>query len=245
MKKLLILSALTLGLAAAAPVTLTVNLTNGKDPFTGKVTTSGGQTISMDTWKFYVSNVALVKADGSEQPVSGLNLVKLKAGDSFQNVVMFKGNAPAGEYKGVRFSIGVPRAVNHKDATTAKAPLSVDDGMFWAWNSGYIFSSFEGKTDLNGSALPVALHYGEDKNYSTISFADLQKNTMNMTLMNHGMTIPLNLDVAKLVSTGPNGEKFDLTQAKYQQAHFGAVSDQLRANLLSAFSMAGLPTMNH
>lgn len=235
------LIALALPSAVAAPLTLTVNLLNGKDPFTGAVATSGGQTLNLEAWKLYVSNVSLVKADGSEQPVPGLNLVSIKAGESFQNIVLFKGDAPAGDYKGLRFSIGVPREINHMDATLAKAPLSVDDGMFWAWNGGYVFSNFTGKTELNGAAMPVALHYGEDKNYSTISFADLQKNSVNLAVKDQGLSIPLNLDVAKFVGTGQNGEKFDLSQGKYQQAHFGAVSDQLRANLLSAFSMAGMP----
>jgi hypothetical protein len=35
--------------------------------------------------------------------------------------------------------------------------------MFWAWNTGYIFTRFEGKTDLNGGTdfeTPFAMHVG-------------------------------------------------------------------------------------
>lgn len=236
MKKWIMLSALTMGSSLAAPITITLNLTNGSQAFTGQVQTSAGQTLSLDLWQFYVSNVALVKANGSEQVVSGLNLVKMKTGDSFQNIVMFKGNAPIGEYKGIRFSLGVPRPLNHQDATLAKAPLTVDDGMYWAWNSGYVFSRFEGKTSLNGTPTPIVLHYGEDKNFSIINFADLQKNTLNLKVTSQGLVIPLNFDLAKFVGVGQNNERFNLSQAKYQQAHFGGVSDQLRNNVLGAFS---------
>lgn len=240
--KLLALALTTaLSSALAAPVTLNLSVMNGDQPFTGTVKTSGGQTITLDQWKLYVSNVALIRADGSEQPISGLKLVKIAAGGPFQNVTMFKGNAPTGDYKGVRFAIGVPRAQNHADATLARTPLTVDDGMYWAWNSGYIFSRFEGKVDVAGTPVALALHFGEDKNYAQIGLADLQKNTIRLTVTENGLTIPIHLDAAKYVGNGVSGEKYDASQAKYQQVHFGAVADQLRMNLVSAFSLGLKP----
>lgn len=233
------LAALTLGAASAAPLNLTLSLTSGTQPFNGEVKTSGGQTIAMDAWSFYVSGVALIRADGSEVAVPGLNLVNIKAGQDFSAVPLFTGDAPAGTYRGVRFNVGVPRDLNHMDATTAEAPLSVDNAMFWAWNSGYVFSKFEGKTMLNGTATPIALHFGQDKNLLPISFVDLQKPTVSLTVKDGaGLTAALNLDVAKFLSTGVNGAAFDVTQKTYQQVHFGPAADQLRENLGTAFSLS-------
>lgn len=40
------------------------------------------------------------------------------------------------EYTRVRFTIGVPEALNHLDRTTAVSPLNID-GMTWSWAGGY------------------------------------------------------------------------------------------------------------
>ncbi|GHG67127.1 MbnP family copper-binding protein [Comamonas sp. JC664] len=59
---------------------------------------------------------------------------------------LVRGRAPAGEYTGVRFKVGVPASLNHLDASTAPAPLN-DMSMFWSWRSGYLFMRIEGRTE--------------------------------------------------------------------------------------------------
>lgn len=231
-----------LGTVQAAPVTLTLDLMNDRRPFEGTVTTSGGQALHLKLWQFYVSQVALVNADGSEQALSGLNLVKVTDHGPFRHLLMFSGSAPAGDYRGVNFSIGVPRALNHRDATFAAPPLSVDDGMYWAWNAGYLFSRFEGEATLpgvGGAAVPtgVALHFGEDSNFLAVTLTDLLRPQTTIHVPEQGVSVPLTLNVARLVGTGVNGAPFDLSKGTYQQIHFGAAAAQLRANLASAFSL--------
>lgn len=239
----MLFAALSLGTANAVPLNLTLKLTDGAQPFLGSVKTSGGQTVTLDSWNLYVSGVALIRADGSEVAVPGLNLVRIGAGQDFSAVPLFGGDVPAGDYRGIRFNVGVPRELNHLDATSAQSPLSVDDGMFWAWNSGYVFSRFEGKTTLNGTATPVAFHFGEDRNLLPISFVDLQKPSVILSVKAEtGLTTSLNLDVARLVSAGVNGAAFDVSQKTYQQIHFGPAADQLRANLSGAFSRSAPPS---
>ncbi|WP_425146489.1 MbnP family protein [Deinococcus sp.] len=237
MRHLLILTALTLTPALAAPVTLNLNIVSGTQPFSGKLTTSAGQTIDTTLWQMYFSNVALVRADGGEVPLSGLNLVKLDASGPFQNITAFKGNAPAGEYRGVRFDVGVPRALNHVDASTQKAPLGLDVGMFWAWNPGYIFSRYEGKATLGNQTMDVALHMGDDKRRLSVNLADVMKPGTAISVQNSGAVVNITLDAAKLVASGLNGKPFDLTDAAYVQVHGGPVADQLYLNLGSAFSL--------
>jgi uncharacterized repeat protein (TIGR04052 family) len=48
------------------------------------------------------------------------------------------GTAPAGDYTGVRFKIGVPESRNHGNQATAPSPLNLE-GMFWSWTTGYKF----------------------------------------------------------------------------------------------------------
>jgi uncharacterized repeat protein (TIGR04052 family) len=66
------------------------------------------------------------------------------------------GKAPAGTYSGVRFKVGVPFELNHKDIGSAPSPLNLST-MYWAWNGGYKFVRIEGKS--TGLAF-LQLHLG-------------------------------------------------------------------------------------
>lgn len=237
MTKFLTLLALSAGLASAAPLTLNLTLLDGDKPFLyhTPVTLANGQALTVNEVKLYISNVALVKADGTEVPVAGLNLAKLLKGTPPQNIQIFKGDAPEGEYRGVRFDVGVPRELNHLDATTAKSPLSIEDGMFWAWNSGYIFLSVHGKTTVSGADKDVALHVGGDNHRITVNLTDLQKPGTNLTLTTKGADVPVTLNLAALLAKGLDGAAWDLTNPAYQQVHMGPVADQLAKNANSAF----------
>lgn len=237
---LMALAALSVSSAFAAPFTLNLTLMDGEKPFMyhNPLTLKNGQTLNINEVKLYVSSVALVKADGTEVPVSGINLAKLQKGTPPQNIEIFKGDAPAGEYRGVIFDVGVPRALNHQDATTARSPLSVEDGMYWAWNSGYIFMSVLGKTSASGSEKDVALHIGGDNHRITVNLADLQKPGTAIQVTDKGASVGVSLNLAALLAAGVNGEAWDLSQASYQQVHFGAVADQFAKNANSAFGRA-------
>ena len=62
-----------------------------------------------------------------------------------------RGKLPAGEYRGVRFTLGVPFAQNHNDSAAAPAPLNTP-GMFWVWQSGYKFLRVD--WTVSGGAVP-------------------------------------------------------------------------------------------
>lgn len=231
----LLLAAALASAASAAPLRLTLSLTDGKEPFFyHNPLKVGGQELNVQEVKFYVSEVALVRADGSEVPVAGLNLAHLKKGTPPQNIEIFKGNAPVGDYRGLRFTVGVPRPLNHRDATTAKAPLNVEQGMYWAWNSGYIFFSLLG--DVGGQK--VANHVGGDSHRVTVNLADLQKPTAGVKVTAQGATVAVNLDLQKLYAAGVAGQPWDFSKAQYQQVHMGPAADQLFMNLSGAFSRA-------
>lgn len=78
--------------------------------------------------------------------------------------------APAGTYKAVNLTIGVPDTspqggtLNHGDASKRAAPLDVDSDMYWSWNPGYVFLKIEGQVDKgNGSWKPFFYHLGNDR----------------------------------------------------------------------------------
>lgn len=104
--------------------------------------------------RFYVHDVRLVRADGSEvrvaleqNPWQSRDLALLdfenreppcNSGTVQTNAVV-RGAVAAGEYVGVRFTLGVPFDRNHsEDCSSAPSPLSLC-AMHWGWQGGYKF----------------------------------------------------------------------------------------------------------
>lgn len=56
------------------------------------------------------------------------------------------GSAPRAAYAGLAFTLGVPPALNHRDATIADSPLNLT-AMFWNWQGGYKFLRIDLATD--------------------------------------------------------------------------------------------------
>ncbi|HEV3089455.1 MAG TPA: MbnP family copper-binding protein [Candidatus Elarobacter sp.] len=120
-------------------------------------------TIVPQDLRFYVSEVKLVRSDGTEVPVAldddrawqakGVALLSWCADGKSDVHDVVTGTVPAGTYRGVRFALGVPDALNHADATIAEAPLNVT-GMYWSWRSGYKFLRFDVRSSRENGASP-------------------------------------------------------------------------------------------
>lgn len=59
------------------------------------------------------------------------------------------GVAKVNEYRGLRFTVGVPFRINHENPLTAETPLD-DPDMHWHWRSGYKFLRAGVATDNDG-----------------------------------------------------------------------------------------------
>jgi len=122
-------------------------------------------TITPTDFRFYVSDVSLIRADGQAVPVTldqdgtwqYRNLALLdfedgtgpcRNGNSAVNSEL-RGTAPKASYTGLRFTLGVPFELNHGDPTLAPSPLNITS-MFWVWKAGYRFL----KVDLASSGQP-------------------------------------------------------------------------------------------
>jgi hypothetical protein len=215
--------------------------------------TPGGADFTVDLLKIYVSNVQLVQADGSSLSIPGVALASWSAESEVKNAKLmdggqmhkavsssgatfFKLRAPAGEYKGVRFEVGVPKDLNHRDASTMALPLGLESGMFWAWNPGYIFFRIEGKTVVAGKAQPWLLHMGTDNWRMNVNLFDLTTNKVKVRVAEGG-GYTVNLNVMKLFEKGPNGAStWNLADAAQRVMHGGPNVGQAYQNLLGAWS---------
>ncbi len=105
-------------------------------------------------FRFYVSNVQLIREDGTPVAVlldqDGVWQLEDLALLDFENKQppcnngtvqtndSIRGRIAPGNYVGIRFTLGVPFRRNHGDASVAPPPLSLT-GMFWSWQAGYKF----------------------------------------------------------------------------------------------------------
>jgi uncharacterized repeat protein (TIGR04052 family) len=126
---------------------------------------TSGSTITPTDFRFYVHDVHLLDAAGKATPLTleqdgkwqQQNVALLDFEDKTGLAVngtpdtnaVVKGSAPAGTYTGVRFTLGVPAALNHADASKAASPLNLT-GLFWSWQAGYKHA----RLDFTSTGLP-------------------------------------------------------------------------------------------
>jgi len=112
-------------------------------------------TLNFTTFKYYISNFRLQRADGSWwiHPDSYF-LVDL----SDENTTLLRlENVPAGNYQQLAYTLGVDSTRNISGAQTGA--LAVANNMFWSWNSGYIMLKAEGISP-NSETGSFAFHLG-------------------------------------------------------------------------------------
>ncbi len=130
----------------------------GGKPFSCSETFPGlgstAATVQAVDFRLFVSEAALVKADGSLQPIAldddgqwqqgSLALLDFEDGSggcangTAGTNTTLRGTVPEGDYTGLALTIGVPFAQNHGDPTVSAAPLNTT-AMFWNWQGGYKF----------------------------------------------------------------------------------------------------------
>lgn len=154
-------------------------------------TNSKGESYNV-TWLTYcVSNIKLKKADGTvfEDVVkpdgsAGYYLVDETDAES-QDVTLE--NVPAGDYTEVTFTIGVDANQVNQGAQTG--PLDPAKGLFWSWNSGYIFLAMEGTSPQSAAAdHTFQFHVG---GYKVDAASNQVNNIKTITLSFNGDAAPV------------------------------------------------------
>jgi hypothetical protein len=211
-----------------------------------KVKTKAGDSVSFDILKFYVSEFALVDTNGAEKPLPGLALVDFSDSaareDGYAKVVI---KALPGVFSGIKFSVGVPYDLNHRDVSLQEHPLGPDVGMFWVWNSGYIFHKIEGKVDSADSSRNFFYHVGADNRKVNVAFFSLP-NPYAPAAVASRMTVPadgsgrleVNVDYAKVFATGltPGKGLNPGLDTLERAAHGGPLADRIYLNMGTMFT---------
>jgi hypothetical protein len=105
-----------------------------------------GEDFTVTTFNYFISNISLKKEDGTVVKFPNQYFLIRQTDD--KTMAPELKDVPAGNYKEITFSIGVDSTKSVSDVSQRTGVLDPtsygDDGMYWSWNSGYIFMKFEG-----------------------------------------------------------------------------------------------------
>jgi len=144
--------------------------------FESQHNTPDNNSINYQVVNFFLSDINLIRDDGSRMPLTDIHFVDLKDNHSLANTaengesILFE-NIEVGTYTGIEMGFGVPESKNGQtpaDFSTA-SPLG-DASHYWtAWNS-YIFSRMEGRYVDDGTVISFLYHSGSDDSYQSRTF---------------------------------------------------------------------------
>ncbi|WP_149241938.1 MbnP family protein [Dyadobacter sp. 32] len=114
-------------------------------------------------FNYFISNIKLTKADGTVFTVPQDSSYFLIKEDTKATQFVTLNNVPSGDYKAVEFMVGIDSLRNTAPIEKRKGVLDpggsmLEDGMYWSWNSGYIFLKLEG-TSPKGNPVNNKFYY--------------------------------------------------------------------------------------
>ncbi len=190
--------------------TITFDAKVGTEDFAlDKNFTVSNRTYNFTHLRYWVSNVVLVKADGSEYAVpNAYYLVEETKAQAVQDGafqypankredVVLK-NIPVSDYKAVKFSVGVDTKYNDNLSLQA-GELSQLNGMTnisWMWHTTYIFTALGGKVTEGATTKNIKVETGLNANYKTIT-VNLPSHVKISSAKS--TTIGLTVDVTKII----------------------------------------------
>lgn len=128
----------------------TLSINNTGSPYRN----AAGEPFSISKLQYFISNISVTTAEGKTYTVNQDSSYFLINGAD-RSTRFTKVRVPEGDYTNLKFTIGVDslRSTMAVDKRTgvldpAAGGSMEDGGMYWGWNSGYIFFKMEGKSDV-------------------------------------------------------------------------------------------------
>ncbi|MBB6502377.1 MbnP family protein [Pedobacter cryoconitis] len=155
---------------------------------TGLYTNASGEKFTVQLLQYFISNIKVKTTADKEYVVDQDNSYFLvKESDGATQFCKVK--VPEGDYKTLTFTLGVDSLRNTMDISRRTGVLDptggMDDGMYWGWNSGYIFFKMEG-TSEQAPVDPTGVrkfryHIGGFGGYSAPTFNNVKTITVDLS----------------------------------------------------------------
>lgn len=202
--------------------------TNEVDAYGDTLVLSSGRKLTVSMAQLYLSNIKLIKADGSVIDGPTVNVFMHQGKEEY-----LLGNVPIGNYKAVRFDVGLSNSTNASTPSSGDSLLYQSSMWFGAMAQpdGYVFVNFQGTIDtsagLTGSSLvPFAYKVGTVARRVTITMPD-----QNFSVTQNQLSeVHMIADYAKLMNGISLSNAGNLTLTTSVQ-NSGSLSAQLAANI--------------
>lgn len=185
---------------------------------TANYTNASGETFNLSLVQYYVSNLKFTNTQGAEYIVPQDSSYFLILGHD-RNSRFAKVNVPEGDYRSVTFTLGVDSIRSTMPVEQRQGVLDPTGGhdgagMYWGWNSGYIFFKMEGISSVvaspdNKFRYHIGLYGGYDpttptlNNIKTITL-DLSPGGVAEVRKGYRSNIHLLVDLMKVFNGSPN-----------------------------------------
>jgi len=193
-----------------------------------------GYAVKFEKLQVYISKVRLTDKEGTV--IEGPEILFVDA-FSTSNGISFE--IPGGDYSKIEFSIGVPPNLNGTDNPdfdaalyNSKHALSLTNGMYWTWNSGYRFILMDGR--MNSDPMVddifetlVSIHTGKDYSFRTVNLGSQFNAPKDQTV---GIT--LTFDVADFLDN--EDDVIDLAVDNQTHGENAALANRVSDNAMKA-----------
>lgn len=222
------------------------NIAGTKDLKLGEnYTNAAGEQFNLDMFQYYISNIKLKTEDGREYVVpQDESYFLIKEQDVKSQLITLK-NVPEGNYNFVTFIIGVDSLRNTMDVSKRTGVLDIGNadmakGMYWSWNSGYIFVKAEGISP-QAPAGPdgqrkFRYHIGGFGGYSSKTINNIKTKTLDLgrdrakVRQGKNPEVHIVVDVLKMFSGATN-----ISFATHPTVMFSPFSVNIAANYVNMF----------
>lgn len=140
-------------------------------------TNTNGETLTINRFNYIISNVVLVKEDGTEF-VYPKNQSYFLISEETDALTVHLENVPAGDYKQIKFGIGVDQQ-RYLEGETAQQEfwnLASTNNMVWTWSTGYRFINFEGTFISSNNEEPFNFQIHQGSNSATDNYREITLN---------------------------------------------------------------------
>jgi hypothetical protein len=124
-----------------------------------------GDSVVIGSFRYFISNVQLVKTDGSIYKVPDSYYLMENAAEKVREKVSLQ-NIPSGEYTKLRFMVGID-SLRNQTIDNATGDLMPTNHMTWMWHTGFIFLNIKGQYYNPATAKFDGLGYEIGKDYSS------------------------------------------------------------------------------
>lgn len=212
--------------------------------FSKEFTNSHGEKIKLSTLNYFISNIKLTNSDGTSYVVpQDSSYFLIRESDLLSKKVTLNA-IPAGKYSAITFTVGVDSLRNTMDIAERTGALDVGataKGMYWIWNSGYIFFKMEGTSPAapDQQRNKFAYHVGGFGGYNTKTINSIRTKEFALKEMQvskgKSPLVAIDVDIAGLFDA-----QTPIKIAERSIVMWGDISTKIADNYISCFKLGNL-----